>query len=147
MEELVRLLNEYNVRYVIIGAAAFPCHGYVRATLDTDFFIEPTAENAARTREALAAFGYDMTDITLSDLLHSKVLIRGYELETDIHPFVAGISFEEAWNDRVEMMRSDVRLIFAGLASLIAMKRAAGRQKDVEDLKYLILLQQHERLD
>ncbi|OPX17803.1 hypothetical protein BXT86_04530 [candidate division WOR-3 bacterium 4484_100] len=33
IENLLRLLNENRVRYVIIGASAFPIHGYTRATL------------------------------------------------------------------------------------------------------------------
>ena len=34
IERLLRLLNEHSVRYVVIGATAFPVHGYARATLD-----------------------------------------------------------------------------------------------------------------
>ncbi len=83
------------MRYVIIGATAFPVHGYARATLDIDIFIEPTVENARRTFEALEAFGYDLTDVTIEEMLSKKLLIRQYVLETDIHPFVAGISFEQ----------------------------------------------------
>jgi predicted nucleotidyltransferase len=39
-EKLLRLLNENKVKYVIIGATAFPVHGYARATLDLDIFID-----------------------------------------------------------------------------------------------------------
>lgn len=31
---LLKSLNAHDVRYVIIGATAFPVHGYSRATLD-----------------------------------------------------------------------------------------------------------------
>ena len=86
VEELLRLLKEHKVRFVIIGATAFPVHGYSRATLDTDLFIEPTPANAKRTHTALQEFGYDMSDISVDDLLTKKVLIRQYIVETDIHP-------------------------------------------------------------
>ena len=46
---LLRSLNAHRVRYVVIGATAFPVHGYARATLDIDVFIEATPENAKRT--------------------------------------------------------------------------------------------------
>ena len=59
-ENLLRLLKEHKVRFVIIGATAFPVHGYSRATLDIDLFIEPNEINAKRTRESLEAFGYDV---------------------------------------------------------------------------------------
>jgi len=68
------------VRYVVIGAAAFPIHGYARATLDVDIFIEATPENARRTLDVLAEFGYDVSDVSVSDLLTKKLLIRQYIL-------------------------------------------------------------------
>jgi hypothetical protein len=48
-ETLLGSLNAHNVRYVVIGATAFPVHGYARATLDVDILIEPTEANARRT--------------------------------------------------------------------------------------------------
>ncbi len=36
IEGLLRSLNAHSVEYVIIGATAFPIHGYARATLDVD---------------------------------------------------------------------------------------------------------------
>lgn len=42
VEGLLKSLKEHKVRFVIIGATAFPVHGYSRATLDIDVFIEPT---------------------------------------------------------------------------------------------------------
>jgi len=35
-EKLLKLLKEHKVKFVIIGATAFPVHGYSRATLDKD---------------------------------------------------------------------------------------------------------------
>jgi hypothetical protein len=85
-EGLLRSLNAHSVRYVVIGATAFPIHGYARATLDIDIFIDPTPDNARRVRAALVAFGYDLADVTEEDLLTKKVLIRQYVLATDVHP-------------------------------------------------------------
>ena len=64
-ENLLKLLKEHKVRFVIIGATAFPVHGYSRATLDIDLFIEPNEANARRTRESLKSFGYDVSDTTI----------------------------------------------------------------------------------
>jgi hypothetical protein len=102
-----------------------------------DIFIEPTPENARLTRGELQSFGYDMTDVSAEDLLTKKVLIRQYLLETDIHPFVAGVTFEEVWRNRVEDQIGETRAAFAGLDDLIRMKEAAGRPRDLEDLKAL----------
>ena len=142
VEELLKSLKERKVRFVIIGATAFPVHGYSRATLDIDIFIEPTPRNAARARDALKAFGYDMSDVGVEDLLTKKLLVRQYLVETDIHPFVKGTTFERIWANKVKARFGRTFVWFASLDDLIAMKRAAGRPKDKEDLKFLRRLKQ-----
>jgi predicted nucleotidyltransferase len=133
----LRSLNGRSVRYVVIGATAFPVHGYARATLDVDILIEPTPDNAERTRQALSDTGFDVTGLTVDELLTKKILIRQYVLEVDIHPFAKGVTFDEVWRNRVEDKVGDTPAAFAGLQDLIRMKEAAGRPKDLEDLKVL----------
>jgi len=139
-EQLLKLLKENHVKFVIIGATAFPVHGYSRATLDIDIFIKAEEENARRTLKALKEFGYDVTDITIDDLITKKLLIRQYIVETDIHPIVKGITFEKIWKNKVKAKFGKTFVWFASLDDLIKMKKAAGRSKDIEDLKYLIRL-------
>ncbi|MFC1620669.1 hypothetical protein ACFL2G_00040 [Candidatus Omnitrophota bacterium] len=122
---------------MVIGATAFPVHGYARSTLDIDIFIEPTEANAKRTWLALKVFGYDVSDIKIKDLLKKKLLIRQYAVETDIHPFVKGITFERVWKNKVRAKYGDTFVNFPSLGDLIKMKQAAHRTKDLEDLKYL----------
>lgn len=136
-ENLLRLLKEHKVDFIVIGATAFPVYGYARATLDIDIFIRATVKNAERTWAALREFGYDVTDIKIEDLLKKKLLIRQYAIETDIHPFVKGITFNEIWEDKVRAKFGATTVYFASLRDLIKMKRAAGRPQDLEDLKYL----------
>ena len=146
-EKLLRLLNDHGVDFVVIGAAAFPIHGYARATLDIDIFIEPTRANARRTLTALAEFGYDVSDLTVDDMLAKKLLIRQYILETDIHPFVAGVTFKQVWRHRVRDKLGQTPTYFASLDDLIKMKEAAGRPKDLEDLRVLLKLKQRRKPD
>lgn len=136
-EGLLKLLKEHKVDFVIIGATAFPVHGYARATLDIDIFIRATVENAERTWAALQEFGYDVTDVKIEDLLKKKLLIRQYAVETDIHPFVKGITFGEVWKNKIKAKFGATPAFFSSLRDLIKMKQAAGRPQDLEDLKYL----------
>lgn len=136
-EKLLKLLREHKVKFVVIGATAFPVHGYSRATLDIDIFIKPDKANAARTLQALRKFGYDVVDITVNDLLTKKILIRQYIVEADIHPFVKGVTFQEVWRHRVRRKYKNTYVNFASLDDLIKMKIAAKRPKDLEDIKYL----------
>ena len=139
-ESLLKSLKEHKVKFVIIGATAFPVHGYSRATLDIDIFIRPERTNAEKALVALKNFGYDVSDITVDELLTKKILIRQYLVETDIHPYVKGVSFDEVWKNKVKSKFGDTFVWFASLDDLIKMKKAAGRPKDIEDLKYLIKL-------
>lgn len=136
-ERLLRLLKERKVEFVVIGATAFPVHGYARASLDLDLFIRADPSNVQRARDALEAFGYDLTDVSIQDLLTKKLLIRQYALETDLHPFVKGVVFEQVWAKKVRARFGKTYVYFASLDDLITMKQAAGRPKDMEDLRYL----------
>jgi predicted nucleotidyltransferase len=139
-EKLLKLLKENRIKFVIIGATAFPVHGYSRATLDIDIFIKPERGNVQRTRKALKEFGYDISDISIDDLLTKKVLIRQYLIETDIHPIVKGVTFERVWKNKIKARFGKTFVWFASLDDLIKMKKTAGRPKDIEDLKYLLRL-------
>jgi hypothetical protein len=140
IENLLRLLNAHAVDYVVIGARAFPVHGYSRTTLDLDLLIRPEPANAARVLEALREFGYDVTDLTVEDLLAYKVLIRQYLVETDIHPFAAGVTFDQVWQNKVSDLYGDTPAAFASLDDLILMKQAANRPKDQADLMFLLAI-------
>ena len=146
-ESLLKSLDTHKVRYVVIGAAAFPVHGYARATLDIDIFIEPTRSNARRALTALAEFGHDVADLIVDDMLAKRLLIRQYILETDIHPFVTGVTFEQVWRHRVRDTLGQTPVYFASLDDLIKMKQAAGRPKDLEDLRVLLKLKQRRKPD
>ncbi|MCP4219167.1 MAG: nucleotidyltransferase family protein [bacterium] len=143
-ENLLRLLNENKAAYIVIGATAFPIYGYARATLDIDIFVKPTLENIKRVKTALEEFGYDLADISYEDLLNHKLLIRQYVVVTDIHPFVTGVSFEELWEVKVKSKFGETEVYFPSLESMIKMKEAAGRPKDIEDLKYLKKIREQE---
>lgn len=136
-ESLLRSLNAHRVRYVVIGASAFPAHGYARVTLDFDILIEPTQSNAQRTIAALTEIGYDVTGLAVREMLAKKILFRQYILDVDIHPDVLGVTFNQVWKNRVRRRLGKTMANFSGLDDLIKMKRAANRPKDREDLKAL----------
>jgi len=136
-EQLLQFLNENKAVYVVIGATAFPAYGYARATLDIDLFVKPAPSNIRRVMKALRRFGYDLADFNENDFLTHKVLIRQYILETDVHPFVKGVSFDEIWKNKIAGRIGKADVFFPSLEDMIRMKKAAGRSKDREDLKFL----------
>lgn len=70
-------------------------------------------------------------------MLKKKVLIRQYAVETDLHPFVKGVSFDQIWENKVRAKFGNTFVYFASLDDLTKMKKSAGRSKDLEDLKIL----------
>jgi predicted nucleotidyltransferase len=136
-EKLLKSLSENKVDFMVIGATAFPVYGYARATLDIDLFVRPEKENITNLRRALLDFGYDLSDISEEDMLKNKLLIRQHALETDIHPYVKGVTFKEIWKNKIAAKFGETEVYFPCLDDMIRMKKAAGRAKDLEDLKYL----------
>jgi hypothetical protein len=106
-------------------------------TRDIDIFIEPTEANANKTIIALKKLGYDVQDLTTETLLRKKILFRQYLLRTDIHPFVAGVSFEEAWKRRKKTRIKGCNVWVPSLDDLLRMKKAAARGKDKLDVDIL----------
>ncbi len=137
IKKMIYKSKENKVDFLIIGATAFPVYGYSRATLDIDIFIRAEKENAKKTLISLKTFGYDISDITAEELLTNKILIRQDIVETDIRPFVAGVEFEEVWKNKIKNKIGDIEVYFPSLDDMIKMKKAAGRKKDIEDLKIL----------
>lgn len=136
-EELLKSLKENKVIFLVIGASAFPVYGYARATLDIDLFVKPELKNMKRVVNALKEFGYDLVNLVAEDFLKKKILIRQYTVEADIHPFVKGITFAEAWKNKITAKYGETEVFFPSLDDMIKMKKAAGRAIDLEDLKYL----------
>ena len=134
---LLRLLSGHNVRYIVIGAAALPAHGYVRATQDIDIFIRPSRANVRRAFAALQEFGYDLSDSSVTEMMQKKILLRQYAVATDVHPFVKGFSFDEIWRHRIVSNIEGVPTFVVGLDDLLRMKEAANRPKDREDIRVL----------
>src|SRR5215468_4250605 len=56
-KELLQLLNESQVEYLIVGGFAVMKYGEPRYTMDLDVWISNSAENSARAIAALKKFG------------------------------------------------------------------------------------------
>lgn len=134
-------LVKAEARFLVVGAHALSVHGVPRATVDLDIWIERTAANARRVWNALAEFGAPLNDlrITSEDLTQPDLVVQiGLPpFRLDILTSLSGITFSEAWPDRVESPFEDVVVPFIGRAALIQNKRASGRYKDLADLESL----------
>jgi hypothetical protein len=154
-EPLLRALHEAGVRHIIIGGFALNAHGVIRPSRDLDIVPDPDPDNLRRLAQLLAEI--DARHVGLGDLdpdefpfdpTRPENLEGGanFRLETglgdlDIMQWVAGIETEPAYDaldaQAITGELAGVPLRVCGLDHLIAMKRAAGRPRDRDDLARL----------
>lgn len=139
--DILAALIAEQARFLVVGAHALAVHGYPRATVDIDIWIEPTPENADRVWRALAVFGAPLQDldVTKNDLTRADVVAQ-FGLppnRIDILTGVSGLTFDGAWINRLEAPIEGVRVPVIGLNDLVANKQASGRDKDRADVKGL----------
>jgi hypothetical protein len=135
--DLLRAFSAADVRFLIVGAYALALHGRPRATGDLDVWVEPTPENAARVMRGLADFGAPLADISADDFARAGVT---YQIgvppgRIDILTELTGLSFADAWPDRVRRPFGDVEVDSIGRAAFIRNKRATGQAKDLGDIE------------
>jgi hypothetical protein len=135
----LRELNAAGAKYLVVGAAALSYHGHPRGTADFDVWVEPSPDNAPRVYRALAAFGAPMEQVTLGDFQHDDTIwmIGAEPLRVDILTGIEGVTFEEAWPRRLSARVRDMDVPVMSREDLIRNSRAAGRDKDLQDLKRL----------
>ena len=74
--EFLALLNEHEVKFLIVGGYALAYHGAPRFTGDIDVFVKPDQENAKRMLNVLADFGFSSLDITIADFQNRDNVIQ-----------------------------------------------------------------------
>ena len=137
--DLLRALSASEVRFLVVGAYALAVHGRPRATGDLDVLVDPTPENAGRVMQALKAFGAPLQHITSADLSTPGVVLQiGLPpRRIDVLTQLTGVSFVEAWADRVRHAVGPLEVDFIGKAAFIRNKRATGRPQDLADIAAL----------
>ena len=151
IEAMVRALDSTGARYLVAGDLAVNAHGYVRLTMDVDMVIALEPSNIARAFQAFAILGYKpIVPITAeqfanSDLRQQWIRYKGMTVlsfsserhrETTLDVFVTEpFDFETESERALEgELSPGVIVRFVSLETLIAMKEAARRPRDLDDL-------------
>lgn len=145
IRDFLLLLHKHDVRYLIIGGEAVIFHGYARLTGDIDFFYELSEENTRRLFATLQEFWRgSVPGVKTADELLQPGVIMQFGVppnRIDLVNRIDGVDFSEAWPNRqtVRLQSGDpgVAIHYLGLPDLLSNKKAAGRAKDLDDLRYL----------
>ena len=138
-KEFLRLLNEHQVEYLLIGGYAVAYHGYPRATADMDIWIAVHRLNAEKVVAALRSFGFAVSELSEDLFLKEGQIIRmGVPpVRIGIATSISGVQFDECYTARVAGELDGVPVNLIDLAHLKLNKKAAGRYKDLNDLENL----------
>ena len=132
--------QKHKVKYIVIGGIASVLHGVPRATFDLDILIEATDNNAERLLEALIESGLGTASlITAKELLAHEITIFKDRVRVDVQTRTPGIEFREVWARRKTIDYQGQEFYILSKEDLIASKRAAGREVDLEDVRLLEL--------
>jgi len=134
-KELLSILADKGVKYLVIGGYAVIRYGEPRYTKDLDLWVFADPENAQAIFSALKAFGAPLTNLTPDDFSE-----EGYFYQMGVPPVrvdilmsVPGLSFDDAWERRENVDFDGVIMPFISRQDLIISKRASGRPQDILD--------------
>jgi len=139
-EDFIKLLNKFEVKYLIVGAYALALYAEPRNTGDIDIFIERSKENAEKIFSVLTEFGFSSLDIEVEDFMKKNFVIQlGVQpVRIDIITNISGVNFNEAFKFREVKQFGRTTANFISKKFLIKNKKASARKKDLADLELLL---------
>jgi predicted nucleotidyltransferase len=146
-EAALRALANGGVRFIVVGGAAATAHGSARLTQDIDLVYERSEENITRLTAALEAFDPYLRGAPpgLPFRFDAETVKHGlnFTLTTTIGDLdllgevVGGGRYPELVGHTAALEVFGIECRVVDLVTLIALKRAAGRVKDLEAIAEL----------
>jgi hypothetical protein len=146
-------LERGRVRYLVVGGVAVVLHGHPRFTADLDLVVALDPGNARAAITALATLGYRprapvdggrFADASERQRWIDEKGLTVFTLWSPDHPateidlFVREpFPFDAAWSRATIAELGNVRVPVSSIGDLVALKRTAGRPKDLEDIRVL----------
>lgn len=145
-ERILRVLDEEEVEYVLIGGLAVQTHGHVRTTNDADLIPAPDPANLERLAKALRVLNARVVNPGQEGVeVDAKMLSRAtiWQFATPdggidvMHDVPGGRSFSELSDRALRVRLGEIDVPVVDLDDLIQMKLARGRPVDLADVAAL----------
>jgi len=146
-----RLLEKYDVRYMIIGGSAVALYGYYRHSInisgeitdtpDIDIWYNPTYENYFNILNVMKEIGQDISEFKNEQSQDPRKSFFKLEFDSytlDLLPQIkADIKFSDADQRKETVELAGTQIHFMGYSDLIEDKNATAREKDIQDIEHL----------
>lgn len=144
--DVLRLLNQHNVKYILVGGMAVMFHGHIRTTQDMNLWIKNDLSNKKNLINALK------DGIPGFEQFREPEFVMGYttfpygekgiviDLGTSIVLF-GDADFDECYERAVTGTINSVSFRVINITDLIAEKTASGQLQDLLDLEHLHKIQ------
>ena len=138
-KEMLEILSEEKVKFIVVGAYALAAHGFPRATGDIDIWVRPDEENSKKVYTALSRFGAPISEIREDEFSRAGLIfqIGVVPRRIDIITKIDAVDFDEADSDKIIVNIDGLNIPVLSFDNLIRNKMATGREKDLLDAKLL----------
>jgi len=138
-KDILQILLDNKVQFLVVGAYALGAYGYPRATGDIDLWVMASPENSEKIYQSLAQFGAPMEQINEKTFCEQGVIfqIGVAPRRIDVITKINGVDFQQAWAARQEIMIEELKVPFISKQDLIKNKESTGREKDRLDAQQL----------
>ena len=138
-KEMLSILLDNKVKFLVVGAYAMGAYGFPRATGDVDLWVEASLENSRKIYQGLLKFGAPLSQVTPETFTETGIIfqIGVAPRRIDLLTHIDGVDFEEAYRTKEQIELEGLRIPFLSKEHLIKNKEATGREKDKLDSKYL----------
>jgi len=158
---MFRLLDEHQVKYLVIGGLAVNLHGYDRVTGDLDIIVSFEKENLEALVAAIKSLGWrsrlpvPLEAFADSDKRKSWIEEKGMRVFTVYNPRNEAehldimtenyLDFKKAYRGKKVVSAGGVPIPLVSIPDLIRLKKIAGRGRDKIDIGALEKIQEFNR--
>ncbi|HBI24541.1 MAG TPA: hypothetical protein DDX84_10160 [Nitrospiraceae bacterium] len=138
-KEMLQILLNNEVKFLVVGAYAMGAHGYPRATGDIDIWVEASLQNSIKIYKSLSEFGSPLSEVTQETFTEKGIIfqIGVAPRRIDIITYIDGVDFPSAYQEKEEIDIEKLKIPFISKENLIKNKEATGREKDKLDANSL----------
>jgi len=142
LSNIARALNKYHIPYMVIGGQAILLHGEPRLTKDIDITLGVGIEEIETVLNIVNALSLKVLVDNPEDFVSKTMVLPVLNTEPNIRVdlIFSFTSYEKQAIERaVEVLMKDARVKFASVEDMIIHKNIAGRPRDIEDIRSIML--------